>query len=549
MFFSSAINFLILISIIGYSYIFKFLFFARNKDKGFYNADIVFGLFFLIFFSLVLNFFSPLNFFLVPIILIGTIFFFKCWKDGNLKVNLFFYLLFIFLFVFISYHHGDNVDSPMYHLQIIKWVSSEKIVLGLTNLEIRFGSNSLWFNLISLYQFKLKNFNSIFIFNIIPLAILLTETMNKKKTLSYIFLILTVSFLLFFSYLHPYNNGVILNHLRNPELDIPVMVFFILSFYFFLKCIEKKSIQDLNLLIFSSMVCLIIKVSHAGVILLPIMISILYFKKNLITFLIQKSNLFLIFFLILWFFKNLFISGCLLFPLSFTCFETGWSVGVEKIDEYSKIIKSYARDTPERSRYSDFNYTINSFQWFIPWFKEYALKNALLKISFTIFSTSLILLFICKFFKFLNKIKNLRLYFASLIILFLNLFLWFQAPEIRFGWGVLLALTCLPLSILIFYNKFFDYLKIQYFSNIPIILFSLLLIDNQKNFNLNNLVSPKNKSFDYSQIIKFSNYQDKDFYYSKNWKCYDFKKICVNSPKDNYILEKKSGYLIFLNNK
>ena len=55
----------------------------------------------------------------------------------------------------------------MYHLQIIKWINNEKIIIGLTNLEIRFGSNSLWFYLISLFQFKFNNFNSIYIFNIV----------------------------------------------------------------------------------------------------------------------------------------------------------------------------------------------------------------------------------------------------------------------------------------------------------------------------------------------------------------------------------------------
>ena len=42
----------------------------------------------------------------------------------------------------------------MYHMQIIKWLNSGKIVFGLSNLEIRFGSNS-WFELFLYFNLKL----------------------------------------------------------------------------------------------------------------------------------------------------------------------------------------------------------------------------------------------------------------------------------------------------------------------------------------------------------------------------------------------------------
>ena len=83
--------------------------------------------------------------------------------------------------------------------------------------------------------------------------------------------------------------------------------------------------------------------------------------------------------------------------MGLTCFETSWSIGIDQIEQYSKIIKSYARDTPERSKYSNFDYTINSFQWLIPWLKEYAFKNALLQISFFLAFTSVVLLYLLKF--------------------------------------------------------------------------------------------------------------------------------------------------------
>ena len=74
----------------------------------------------------------------------------------------------------------ERIDSSMYHHQIIKWIYNYKISLGLTNLEIRFGDNSLWFYFLSLFQFKFKGFNSIHIINIIPFSILTYEIKTKK---------------------------------------------------------------------------------------------------------------------------------------------------------------------------------------------------------------------------------------------------------------------------------------------------------------------------------------------------------------------------------
>ena len=115
--------------------------------------------------------------------------------------------------------------------------------------------------------------------------------------------------------------------------------------------------------------------------------------------------------------KNILNSGCLLFPVSLTCFETSWSIGNEQIEKYSNIVKSFARDTPERSRYTDFDYTINTFQWVLPWLKEYAFKNALIQISFFITLLSTIFLGLLKLIGKLNTIeKKFLLYCWFLIV-------------------------------------------------------------------------------------------------------------------------------------
>ena len=156
MLFSTIFNILILFSLFGYSAIFKK--FLNKKSIHVLNIDILYGIFFLFFTSILLNFFFSLIYFFFPIFLIGLLFFIKFFFEKKIKINFYIHFLFLFFLSFISFSNGENVDSPMYHLQIIKWTSVEKIIFGMNNIEIRFGTNSLWFNFLSLFRFELNNF-------------------------------------------------------------------------------------------------------------------------------------------------------------------------------------------------------------------------------------------------------------------------------------------------------------------------------------------------------------------------------------------------------
>ena len=118
MFLSAAINVYLIIVITGFSVAFKN--FINRKEVEIYNLDIVYGLFFLIFVSLFLNFFFPLKYFLFLTIIIGTFFFIRGLLRKKIKINLIYHFIIIFLFTFIIYKNEFNVDTPMYHLQIIK---------------------------------------------------------------------------------------------------------------------------------------------------------------------------------------------------------------------------------------------------------------------------------------------------------------------------------------------------------------------------------------------------------------------------------------------
>ena len=150
-------NYLILLVIIGYSFFLKKI--TYNKDEFIIeNTDILYGLSLIIFISLFFNFFLPLVYLKTITITIGFLLYAYAAYKKVLKINFFLYFLIIFFTTFIAFYSGMNVDSPMYHLQVIKWLTFSKISFGLSNLEIRLGFNSSWHSLVAILDFNIHKF-------------------------------------------------------------------------------------------------------------------------------------------------------------------------------------------------------------------------------------------------------------------------------------------------------------------------------------------------------------------------------------------------------
>ena len=80
---------------------------------------------------------------------------------------------------------------------------------------------------------------------------------------------------------------------------------------------------------------------------------------------------------LIWLTKSFVLSGCWLFPVSFTCFPNFfWSTPVEEIKLYSNIVSSYNRAHSTEMSFMNFDYTLYSFKWFIPWLKTYFLATS-----------------------------------------------------------------------------------------------------------------------------------------------------------------------------
>jgi hypothetical protein len=167
----------------------------------------------------------------------------------------------------------------MYHLQIIKWLNLHKINFGLANLEVRFGFNSSWHSFIGLLTLNYEKFSSKYYFSAIIFSFLLYEVTKYKKKYNYsdIFLYLIICYVFIFSYLHPFNYGVVLNHLGNPERDIVSMLLYFSTIYFFIKIFEKSNNRDdreniISIFLISFFVCVTTREAT-----IPLIILVLYF--------------------------------------------------------------------------------------------------------------------------------------------------------------------------------------------------------------------------------------------------------------------------------
>ena len=547
---SSFFCYLTLLSLFGYSYCYKKI---ENKSKkiDISNSDIFYGILVIIFLSLSINFFFPLKYFTFIVLGIGLVFFGIGYKKKIYQVKFQYYFYFILIINFISFYNGDNTDSPLYHLQTLNWMILNKINLGITNLNIRFGVNSSWHSFLALTNISILNLSLKFYLSSIIFAILSYSIFFKKKYfISDIFLFLSICFLLTYTLLHPFVNGPILNQLGNPEVDTVAMFLFIFCFYYFLKFYEDDFLIDntsINFLVVIIFLAITVKISNIS--LMFLLLSIFIFSKNYK--LINFSNIFIILISMLWLIRSFFISGCFIFPIKKTCLETQWT-DLGQTELIANVIQSYTRDTRLRNKWNDFDHTLYSSDWFLPWFKDYFLNTAILKISSVILIVSLIVLFcllILESSKKAKKKKHQTRFFISVIIFFfLATYVWLKAPEVRFGSGLIITLPCFFLAILLNKFKFNKYFTQKNTIILVFGLFFLIIFKHANKFELNHLIAINKGNRSYEHIKKIADIDGVEIFQSTISKCSDFPKICVYKKKENLRIIQKYKYRIFLSN-
>ncbi len=409
-------------------------------------------------FLLVLIFFFPLNLLTNNICFIIIVY--LGYKLGFFNQNLFILVKYTFLvasiaYLFLIYSNVNRPDAFTYHLPYSQILNDHKIIIGLSNLQFRYGH-------ISIFQYISSFFvNSIYFKNglLVPISLVpsffyfycvnkfFKEFDNIKTRLnSYLtFLILIISIYLFSRY-SGWGN------------DAQVHIFYFLTVIYLLDLNNKKNNLDLfHKLSLTSLFTFLIKPFHLISILIPFAYFIFYKKKiNLIK---SNTSYFFLIFFFMWIFKNILISSCAVYPVLITCNDKLSWFNKDDIIKQSLSGEAWSKDWINRENKSlDHQEFIKSFNWLSTWSKNH-FKIVIEKI----FPVLLFLIINFLLFYFTKCIKKnssseKNNFFKSFFLFsFLAVFLWFMKfPLYRFGVSYIYILM-----ILTFYFIFIKNLNLK----------------------------------------------------------------------------------------
>ena len=513
-------HFILFLIIIFYNGNFYLKAFTQNKlNLNFFEVSF-FGLIFTSLISQVINFFFALSdnilYFNLILILILIIFSKNIKLIENLKrinpIN----ILIILLVILNIYGSKFSDDLNHYHYSYISNTDNTNYIVGLVNLHHAFGNSSLWLIASSYLNLDYSRLQDIHVLNGLVFYLFLGFFFNEIKNNinnKQIDIFLPISFFIIIF--------VLLKYTRFKEFGIDrpsflIMYFFILFYLknFFMNDYKKEIDEKIVLMTYVAMVLFFIKISFFFIGIVPI-----YYIFKLKKFSILKSFYFfpIYFFIISYFFKNILISGCIIYPIPYTCIDAlSWS-GKEIAEKWyilSEILNKswwkYSGDLNEITY-------IQNFNWIKTWF--YTVKIELAEFLATSIIATLLTLTSFKKIKLkklnIDNSKITEIFTIILIISFASLILFiFKNPVIRMSHYLFIFFPIL--FLLIYFSKF---LISPSKKTIYSILIICLVFNVSKNFNrINDVKFVNNPSKTIKPLVsKQKKLQLGDFKYYKGW--------------------------------
>ena len=514
---------LLTVSIIGYGLIFSKKFTSFNNFQ-YENISIgyvgLFGIFFSIIISYLTNLFFPHNNLHNLFYIFIGIFFFFLLQNKVKKQFISKYFIFSYLISFLAiFYFKSHDDFSYYHLSLINNITENKIEFGLSHFDIAFNHVSSLFYFHSLfktlftgdYYYQIGQLSIVIFVNTILLENIFKKNSSKSLDISFFLSIFLLILINIFFY-----------RLAEHGTDRSAQILFFLAFVLVINLINKNKIEkkifELLIIIFS----LIISIK-SFYILYSVLFFIIYFKFFKITetfkiFSVFPVTYFSLLIISLMIISNVAASGCLLYPISFTCFESFfWGYGKDQVVGAMQWYEIWSKSgaTPNY-RVDNFDEYLRNFNWVSNWVDKYffnKFSDFLLGVIFSIF-----ILYLCFIPKNIN-LKNFKKYFIIYFILILLLIEWFwNHPALRYGGFVLVFLIMtFPFAVL-FLNQKFSFKK--KLTQIKLILLIVFVVFSFR--NANRLINEYN-IYNYN-FLKNPNYSiDRNFYTMQNAKKKIFK--------------------------
>lgn len=331
--------FVFIISILGK--IFQKFFDLKKNEYVF--IDIIYGIFFLCITALIFNFFFKLH---SPIVLLFylIVFLFGFKKFFNeifykIKKN----IIWIFLLSFLPSFMLAGYDSGLYHIPFQTWIQNEKIIIGLSNLNLRFGITSifsypsalLWFENIFLF---VSYFSTCFY---LILFLFINEYLSKNYQKLIFGLMILISFPLWSRYIFPSHS------LIDEKFGILVIILItILATNFKIWILEKKISKE-DILFVGTLFYLIFTFKASGILFFPLLIFfVIYLIKIKKLPILITPLIFFIFLILVWSIKSFLITGCFYYPIGISCIEVPW-FSIENLNYINEQISIYAKSSFE----------------------------------------------------------------------------------------------------------------------------------------------------------------------------------------------------------
>lgn len=417
-----------------------------------------------------LNFFLPLNNYLIFLILLmlipnlQSVPSYKLFKKSFR--NFFLYLLLLIPSYDLSYHY----DAGLYHLNYQALLRESNILLGVSNIYGPYGigsiydyiSAALWFD----ESFVLLQFvNLIFIILFYEFLTNILFTKKNKMLNNAGFALLLFSILDNFGYGGGRNGFLYIQSLGKQDISLAVLYFVTVVLIFL--SISNKEFTNFEIFITSIFSLFILQLKVSGVTILLFYLFYLYkVAKNKV---LKRTSLYSILSVILlgllWSLKSLLQTGCIIYPLEISC-----------LDNLSWYNKDYTKITLESAKAFSISYDFNSsFSGWIERFLDYEINQIILY--------NFLISFVVIYFVFFKQNKlNLKSKISPIIFLSIfNIFFFlYYGPHLRY-----LIATQLLLVFIIGYSRvprFNFHSGIIYIALIFSIV-SLVRLNSYKSFN------------------------------------------------------------------
>ena len=431
---------LIISSVLGYGILIS-SFSKKLKISNDFGYIGLIGFFFLIFYSYLSSFFIKHDLLHNSLIIFfGAISFFlftfkklKFFKKEYLNLVIIFSVLFLGVLIF-----KNHDDFPYYHFPYSYHLTQNELTIGIGHLNLGFRTPSSVFYLNSLFYLPLIKF---YLFNMPAILILgfsnliLIEKIFKNiskinyKFIIYFSLLVFIFINVFFYRIAEHGTD------RSAQILIFILIIEVLSF---INLKEKKNIIISKIYILIGLIVALKAFYILYVLFLLIVLYQIIKDKNLL-FAFNKllKNIYFIPLIILVsfiFLTNFFNSGCIIYPLSFTCFENIiWAIDKKEVVELNNWYEQWSKaGAGPNFRVENPEEYIKYFNWVENWVDKYFFN----KVSdYLLGLTTLIIICFLNFYS-LKKVKHFNNFeIKSVLLLLFVLFIeWFyNHPSLRYG--------------------------------------------------------------------------------------------------------------------